>query len=154
LTEAVRIVTRVARQVQVSAGGVYNLGYHVVWCPKYRRPVVAGAVAGRCEALIRAKAAGHGWPMVTLEIMLSHVHLFVTAHRSDSPSQVARQFKGFTSRHLRAGFPHPRSWLPTLWSRSYSTATADAVSTETVRQHIDTQDERRGGRNGSGEKGL
>ena len=31
-----------AREAQVSAGGVYDLGYHVVWCPKYRRPVLAG----------------------------------------------------------------------------------------------------------------
>jgi len=30
------------RDVQVSSGGVDNLGYHVVWCPKYRRPVLAG----------------------------------------------------------------------------------------------------------------
>ena len=119
MTEAVRIVTRVTGQVQVSAGGVCDLGYHVVWCPKYRRPVLAGRLAGRCEELIRARASGHGWRMVALEIMPDHVHLFVKAHRSGSPSRIASQFKGFTSRWLRAGFPHLRSRLPALWSRSY-----------------------------------
>ena len=84
--------------------GCTSLGYHVVWCPKYRRPVLAGRVAARCEELIRAKASEHGWRIVALEIMPDHVHLFVKAHPSDSPSRIASQFKGLTSRRLRAEF--------------------------------------------------
>ena len=128
--------------MQVSAGGVHDLGYHVVWCPKYRRPVLSGPVRGRCEELIRAKAAEHGWRIVALEIMPDHVHLFVKAHPSDSPSRIANQFKGSTSRALRAEFPHLRSRLPTLWSKSYFAATVGAVSAATVRRYIDTQYER------------
>jgi putative transposase len=132
----------VTRQVQVSAGAVYDLGYPVVWCPKYRRPVLGGQVAARCKELIRAKASEHGWPVVALEIMPDHVHLFVTAHPSGSPSRVASQFKAFTSRCLRAEFPHPRSRLPALWPRSYVAAAAGAVPAETVRQYTGTQNER------------
>jgi putative transposase len=129
-------------EVQVPPGGVYDLGYHVVWCPKYRRPVLTGPVKDRCEALIRAKAAEHGWRLVALEIMPDHVHLFVKAHLPDSPSHIANQFKGFTSRRLRQEFPHLRSRLPTLWSKSYFAATVGAVSAATVQQYIDTQYER------------
>jgi putative transposase len=131
-----------SREVQVSAGGVYDLGYHVVWCPKYRRPVLAGPVKDRCEALIRAKAAEHGWRIVALEIMPDYVHLFVKAHPKHSPSYIANQFKGFTSHALRAEFPQLRSRLPTLWSKSYFAATVGAVSAATVRRYIDTQYER------------
>ncbi|PRX66755.1 transposase IS200 family protein [Nonomuraea fuscirosea] len=28
-------------QVRTSPGAAYNLGYHVVWCPKYRRPLLS-----------------------------------------------------------------------------------------------------------------
>jgi len=42
-----------------------------------------------------------GYRMMALEIMPDHVHLFVKAHRSDSPSRIADPFKGFSSR-LRA----------------------------------------------------
>ena len=97
------MVARVTRQVKASAGGVCDLGYHVVWCPRYRRRVLAGRVAAWCEDLIRARARGRGWRMVTLEIMPDHVRLVVTAHPSHSPSRVASQFKGFISRRLRAG---------------------------------------------------
>jgi putative transposase len=125
LTEVVRIVARVTGQVQVSAGGVYEFGYHVAWCPRYRRPVLAGRVAARCKEL-------------TLEIIPDHVRMFVRAHLSDSPSRIANQFKGLSSRRLRAEFPQ----LPTLWSRPYFAATVGAASAETVRRHGGTQNQR------------
>jgi putative transposase len=138
-----RIVTRVTQQVQVSAGGVRDLGYHVVWCPKCRRPVLAGRLAGQREALIRGKAGEHGWRIMTLEIMPDHVHLFVEAHRSGSPSRVASQFNGFTSRRPRAGFPHLRSRWPAWWSRPYFATTVGAVPAQTVCRYTGTQDGRR-----------
>jgi putative transposase len=139
LTEAVRIVTRVTWQVQVSADGVRDLGCDVVWCPKYRCPVLAG----QCEGRIGAKVGGHGWRMVALEIMPDHVPLFVTAHPSSPLSRIAGQFEGRASRRLRAGFPHLRSRLAALCSRPYCAATAGAVGAETACRCIGMQDGRR-----------
>lgn len=114
----------------------------MVWCPKYRRKVLGGRVKTRLEELIRAKAAEHDWTIIALEVMPDHVHLFVKAHPKHSPSYVANQFKGFTSHVLREEFPHLRSKLPTLWSRSYFAATVGAVSAATVRRYIETQYEK------------
>lgn len=119
------------REVQVSADGVYDLGYHVVWYPKYRRPV-------------RAKAAGHGWRIIALEVMPGHARLFVKAHPEHFPSYIANQLKGFTSHTLRAGFPHLRTRLPTLWPESYFAAPVGAVSAATVRRYIGTRYQRPG----------
>jgi putative transposase len=130
------------RAVQVSPGGVHDLGYHVVWCPKYRRPVLTGPVNGRCRELLAEKCGERGWAIVALEVMPDHVHLFVKAGPVDSPSHIANQLKGFTSRVLRQEFPHLRSRLPTLWSRSYFVASVGAVSAATVQRYIDTQYER------------
>ena len=131
-----------ARDVRVSPGGAYDVGLHVVRCPKYRRPVLTGAVAARLRDLIDAKAAGHGWRVVACEVVPDHVHLFVKTRPPDSPSFVANQVKGATSRTLREEFPHLRSRLPTLWSRSYFVASVGAVSAVTVQRYIDTQYER------------
>ena len=136
------IVIDVTRVVTIGAGGVYDLGYHVVWCPKYRRQVLTGDIKVRCEALIRAKCAEHDWLIVALEVMPDHVHLFVKAHPKHSPAFIANQLKGMTSRTLRQEFPSLRSRLPTLWSRSFFCATVGAVSADTVRRYIDTQYER------------
>ncbi|MEU7877505.1 IS200/IS605 family transposase [Microbispora bryophytorum] len=134
------------RQVRTSPGAAYDLGYHVVWCPKYRRPVLGGRVMTRLEELICAKADEHGWvhgwEIVAREVMPGHVHLFVTPHPKHSPSYVADQFTGFASPHLRAEFGHLRSRLPTLWSRSYVVSTVGAVSVETVQRYIETRYER------------
>jgi putative transposase len=118
---------------------VHDLGYHVVWCPMYRRPVRASQVAARCDELIGAKASERGWRIVALEIMPDHVHLLVKTHLSHSPSRVANQFKGFITCQLGAEFPHLQSRLTTLWSWSSFAATAGAVSAATVRRYIDTQ---------------
>ncbi|MCG5216212.1 IS200/IS605 family transposase [Streptosporangium sp. KLBMP 9127] len=131
-----------ARQVRTSPGAAYDLGYHVVWCPKYRRRVLDGRVKTRLEELIRVKAAEHGWEIVALEVMPDHVYLFVKAHPKNSPSYVANQFKGYTSHVLREEFPHLRSQLPTLWSRSYFVASVGTVSATTVQRYIETQDEK------------
>jgi putative transposase len=130
------------REVQISAGAAYDLGYHVVWCPKYRRPVLTAPIAARCDELIRDKCTANGWQIIALEVMPDHVHLFVKAHPADSPAHVANQVKGFTSRMLREEFPVLRSKLPTLWSRSYFVATVGAVSAATVGRYLDTQYER------------
>ena len=138
-----RIVAGVTRHVQISAGGANDLGYRVVWCPKYRRPVLGGRVAVRWADLVRVKAAERGRRMVALEIVPDHMHLLVNAHRSGSPSRVASQVTGFSSRYLRAGFAHLRSQLPALWSRSYVVATVGALSAQTVRWYTGTQAGRR-----------
>ncbi|MFD6095213.1 IS200/IS605 family transposase [Nocardiopsis flavescens] len=130
------------RKVRRFSGGVYDLGLHVVWCSKYRRPVIAGPVAERLEQLIRSKADERGWEIITVEVMPDHVHLFVKHDPKASASYVANQFKGYTSRVLREEFPHLKSRLPTLWSSSYLAASAGAVSADTVQRYIDTQWER------------
>ncbi|MEV4645677.1 IS200/IS605 family transposase [Saccharopolyspora sp. NPDC049357] len=130
------------RRARHFSGGVYDLGLHVVWCPKYRRPVLDGPVAERLEELLRDKAAERGWEIPALEVMPDQVHVFVEHDPKSSASYVANQFKGFTSRVLRAEFPRLRSRLPTLWSSSYFAASAGALSADAVQQYIDSQQER------------
>lgn len=121
---------------------MYDLGFHLVWCSKYRRPVLTDAVAGRCEELLRDKASEHSWEFISLQVMPDHIDAFIKTTPADSPAYVANQLKGYTSRILRSEFPSVKSRLPTLWSRSYFVASVGAVSSETVQQYIDTQWER------------
>jgi putative transposase len=138
----VRIVTRVTRRVQVPADSVFDLGYHVVRSPRYRRLALGGRAAGQCAELIGARASD-GWRMVALEITPDHMHLFVNAHLSGSPNGIAIQVEGSTSRRWRAGFLYLRSRRSVLWAWPYRAATAGAVSAQTVRRYTGTQNERR-----------
>ena len=122
-----------------TAGAVHSIGMHLVWCPKYRRPVLEGRVADRLRSLIETKCAERGWKVEALGIMPDHVQLFVRTGPDASPALVAHQCKGFTSRVLRAEFPHLRSRLPTLWSRSYLVTSVGRISEATVRRYVAEQ---------------
>jgi putative transposase len=125
-----------------NAVAVFSLKYHLVWCPKYRRPVLVGAIAERLKALLTEKAAEIGATLHAMDIMPDHVHLFVESNPTRAPANIAAQFKGSTSRVLRQEFASLRSRLPTLWSRSYFISTVGHVSAATIQRYIETQWER------------
>jgi putative transposase len=121
------------------AGAVSSLHYHFVWCPKYRRKVLTGAIAERLNELLAEKAAELGVDIQGLSVMPDHVHLFVAAAPTDAPQYLANQFKGYTSRLLREQFPDLKSRLPSLWSRSYYVGSAGHVSASTNQKYIEEQ---------------
>ena len=122
-----------------NAGAVFSLKYHLVWCPKYRRPVLAKPVDRRLKALLQEKASELGMTIHTLEVMPDHVHLFVESDPTLCVAEIVNRLKGFTSRSLREEFPFLRSRLPTLWSRSYYAGSVGSVSEAVVRKYIEDQ---------------
>ena len=122
-----------------NAGAVHSLKYHIVWCPKFRRPVLVNAVADRLRELLTEKAAELGMEIQALEIRPDHVHLFVEADPTRCVAEILNRLKGYTSRVLREEFPSLRSRLPTLWSRSYYAGSVGHVSTATVERYIADQ---------------
>ena len=118
---------------------VYNLGYHIIWCPKYRRKVLTDDIAKRLCELLYKKAHEIDVKIETLEIMPDHVHLFVKASPVDSPHFIVQQLKGYSSRILRSEFQRLRSRLPTLWTRSYYVESVGHISEDTVRRYIEDQ---------------
>lgn len=118
---------------------VHFMNYHFVWCPKYRRPVLVGAVRDRLESLIREKVEQLGCKIIALTIGEDHIHLFVQANPKLSPNTIIGQVKGYTSRVLRKEFPELRRRLPTLWTRSYFVSTHGQVSDKTIQKYIEEQ---------------
>lgn len=118
---------------------VYNLGYHFIWCPKYRRPVLVGDIEKRLKELLHEKAKEREMEIITLEVMPDHVHVFVKAPTGYSPQYIANQFKGFSSRFLRKEFSSLKSRLPTLWTRSYYCESVGHISEETIKKYIEDQ---------------
>ena len=118
---------------------MFSLKFHLVWCPKYRRPVLTPPVDGRLKALLAEIAVGRGMTLHAAEVMPDHVHLFVEADPTLCVAEIVNRFKGRTSRLLRDEFPFLRSRLPTLWSRSYFAASVGAVSEVTIRSYIEAQ---------------
>ena len=122
-----------------NAGAVFSLRYHLVWCPKYRRSVLTEDVVVRLSEIIQQVADELEATIHVHEIMPDHVHLFVESDPRWSVSEIVNRLKGSSSRLLRAEFPHLKSRLPTLWSKSYYAGTIGSVSEETARHFIESQ---------------
>lgn len=122
-----------------NAGAVFSLKYHLVWCPKYRRPVLVKPVDSRLKALLKQKAEEMELTLHLLEVMPDHVHAFVEGPPTLCVAEVVNGLKGFTSRVLREEYPSLRSRLPTLWSRSYYAGSVGSVSESVVRKYIEGQ---------------
>lgn len=118
---------------------VFNLGYHIVFCPKYRRKVLVDGVEGRLKELLQEKANELGITIEKMEIMPDHVHLFVKSKPTYAIHFVVNQLKGYSSAKLRKENPKLRSRLPTLWTRSYFVEAVGHISEETVKKYIDNQ---------------
>jgi len=122
-----------------NSGSVFSLKYHLVFCPKYRRPVLVGEVEKRLRELLAEKAAEIDVTIEALEVMPDHVHMFISSDPTEAPQRLANQFKGYTSRILRREFPHLKSRLPSLWSRSYFISSTGRVSEQAVKHYIEAQ---------------
>jgi putative transposase len=121
-------------------GSVSALRYHVVFCPKYRRPVLTGEVAEALLPLLRETAADLGVVLEAAEVLPDHVHLSVAdAPPTEAPQHVVNRLKGRSSRVLRQRFPALRSRLPSLWSRSYFIASVGRVSAAAIRRYVAAQ---------------
>ncbi len=122
-----------------SKTSVHNVAYHLIWCPKYRRKVLVDKVAIRLKKLLKDKAKENDWKIETMEIMPDHVHIFVKANPVASPHFIIQQFKGYSSNILRKEFPHLKSKLPTLWTRSYYCESVGHISETTIKKYIEEQ---------------
>lgn len=114
------------------------INYHFVFCPRYRRKVLVGEVEKRFKELLPDICHEMEVTIVALEVMPDHVHVFLNALPSISPSDIMAKVKGVTSRKLRQEFKH-LGHLPSLWTRSFFCSTAGNVSSETVQRYIAEQ---------------
>jgi putative transposase len=118
---------------------VYNLGYHLIWCPKYRRKVLIEEVEKRLKELFYEKAKELSISIEKMEILPDHVHLFVKCSPTDSPHLIVKHLKGYSSRIMRLEFPKLKSRLPSLWTRSYYCESIGHISEATIKKYIEDQ---------------
>lgn len=118
---------------------VYSCKYHVVWIPKYRRPVLVDGVDVRLKKIVQQVAAERRAEIIEMEIRPDHVHLLVEVDPQYGIHRLIRQMKGRSSRLLRQEFAWLRSRLPTLWSNSYFVSTGGGAPLSIIKQYIENQ---------------
>jgi putative transposase len=118
---------------------VYNLGYHLIWCPKYRRKVLVGEVETTLRQILTDKADELECDIQSLEIMPDHIHMFIKTPPTIGVHFLVQQLKGISARKLREKFHHLKTKLPNMWTRSYYAESVGHISEKTVRKYIEEQ---------------
>ena len=117
----------------------YNLNYHIVWLPKYRRSVLTGTVARRVTEIIQEIAGDKGLEIIDLTVQPDHIHLFVSSPPKHAPSLLANWFKGISSRKYNHRYANSDE-QKIKWARGYYAGTAGKISSETVQDYIQRQE--------------
>lgn len=118
---------------------VYSCQYHVIFCPKYRRPVLEDDVATALKALVLEKQQEYSYEVLDMEVLSDHVHLLLDVNPKIGIFPIVNKIKGYTSRRLREDFPKLKRRLPTLWTHSKFISSVGAVTLEAVKKYLEEQ---------------
>ena len=124
---------------KASAHAVYDLKYHFVWTPKYRKELLIGEVAEALVEILQRVAEAYDMEIDTMEVMEDHVHVFLSVPPRYSPARVMQIMKSISARELFARFPWVRRklWGGEFWGDGYFVrSVGDQVTTEIIRRYI------------------
>ena len=121
---------------------VFRCTFHVVWCTKYRRKLLAMEVESRLKEIASEVAAETRCTIREMEGDLDHFHMLVDCdpqfgiHRF---VKAVKAVKGRSSRLLRKEFSQLRTRVPTLWTNSYFVATVGGAPLAAIKKYIENQ---------------
>lgn len=128
-----------ARKYKSNNNIVYSCQYHVVFCPKYRRPVLVDGVDERFKEIAHELSVELGFEIVEIEVMPDHVHILIDCDPQFGIYKITKRIKGKSSRMLRSEFPWLKSRIPTLWTNSICILTTGGATIDIIRKYIENQ---------------
>jgi len=121
---------------------VYDLKYHLVWIPKYRKHILDKEVSEYLKAVFNKIAKEYDFRIDTMEVMEGHVHIFVEVPPKHSPARVVQIMKSISAREAFSRFPdlRKRLWAGELWKDGYFVrSVGDKVTADIIRKYIEYQ---------------
>lgn len=118
----------------------FNINYHMVWCPKYRKSVL-GKYEKELRNILETICITKGWEIKELQIMSDHIHLFISTQPYESPSGIIKVLKGTSAIQLFKNYPELRKDFRKghVWSPSYYVGTAGSVTAQSIEKYIREQ---------------
>ena len=116
----------------------FNISYHIVWIPKYRKRILINKIEDRLKELIKYKTLQLGIYIGAIECMPDHIHLFIKSKPTLSISNIVKTLKGYSSRMLRIEFIQCNKYK-CLWTLGYFCETIGNITGATIIKYIENQ---------------
>ena len=125
-------------------GYVYSLQYHLVWCTKYRKKVLANDVDQECKEMLQEIAQEYQFRILAMEVMPDHIHLLLDCKPQFFISDMIKIMKGNLARQLFLVHPELKRelWGGHLCNPSYCAVTVSDRSREQIMAYIEGQKEK------------
>ena len=119
----------------------YNLWYHLLWSPKYRKGLLSEkAIKSFLYRIICEIAERYELEIARVAVDDDHAHVFLQAPPRYSPAQIANLIKGITAREVFRAFPAKKKhlWGGEFWEDGYSVRSlGDKVSEEVIKKYLE-----------------
>lgn len=129
-------------KIRKTSHSVYNINYHIVFCPKYRHHIFKNKLEYEILKLFKVISYNYGFEVLEQEIMPDHIHLFISAPPTIAPTEIVKILKSVSANEIFKAFPNLKKskfWGSGLWSKGYYIGTAGAVSSEIIKKYIQDQ---------------
>jgi putative transposase len=125
--------------IKRTSHAVYDLKYHIVWIPKYRKMILKGDLAKRLKMIFQEIAERYEFEIDAMEVKDDHVHLFLSAPPRYSPARVVQVMKSISAKMVFREFPEVKKqlWGGEFWSDGYFVrSVGDKVTSDLIRRYI------------------
>ena len=125
--------------IKRTSHAVYDLKYHMVWVPKYRKMILRGELAKGIGTSFQEICERYGFDIDTMEVKDDHVHLFLSAPPRYSPARVVQIIKSISAKMVFKEFPEVKKqlWGGEFWSDGYFVrSVGDKVTSDLIRRYI------------------
>ena len=109
-------------QYHTGAHCVYLTQYHIIWCPKFRYPILHSGRDKKLKHILEEVCFKHHYIIKAMEVMPDHIHIFIDAPQTAAPCEIARTLKSMSAKLLLKQDPERRAFYSrckVLWSKGY-----------------------------------
>ena len=129
-------------ETKLGRGYVYAIEYHIVWCVKYRRPILIGDIDKRLKELLYQIVKDNNFEIEECNTDKDHVHLLISCSPQNYIPDLMKALKGVSARLLMKEYGDTlkkKLWGGHLWNPSYFVATVSENTEENIRKYIQNQ---------------
>ena len=120
----------------------YLVQYHIIWCPKFRYPILKDGVDETLKKILSEVCDAYGYIIKALEVMPDHIHIFVDCPVTVAPCDVVRTLKSRSAIQLLKAYPELKRFYARcgkLWSNGYFISSVGHISEAAVKKYIEEQ---------------